>query len=239
MLAALLLALVPWGRDERWLAVPPLLVVAQGALVALNGRAPLLAWGRRLFWLMAPIFVSLALVQGLFYPGARTVIWQVGPLSFKREGLLFATLVGGRLLLVVGAFMVLLTTTHPADLTAALVQVGLPPEGAYLVLAAIQLLPRMQARAQAIMAAQQARGLALEGAPWQRARALLPLVGPLVLGALHEVDERAMALEARAFRAPRPKTSLRTLHDSPAQRLGRWLLVLASGIVLTATRWPR
>ncbi len=236
VVAALLLFLVPWEREPRWLAVPPLLTAGLGALMAAHGRQPASAWARRLFWLMAPVLVSLVLVQGFFYPGGRTPLWHAGPLALTREGLLFAATVGGRLVLAVGAFMVLLVTTHPADLTASLVHAGLPPEGAYLILAAIHLLPRMQARAQAIVAAQQARGLSLEGSLWQRARALLPLVTPLVLGAIQEVEERAMALEARAFRAPRPKTSLRTLCDSPAQRAFRWGIVALSGAIALFTR---
>ncbi|MDQ7030728.1 MAG: energy-coupling factor transporter transmembrane component T [Ardenticatenia bacterium] len=234
--AALVLTLVPWGRRPAWLAIPLAITVGFGLMMAAHGRGPALAWAKRLLWLVAPVFLSLILVHGLFYPGGRTPVWQVGPLTFTQEGLLFAATVGGRLLLAVGAFMVVLTTTHPADLTTALVNIGLSPEGAYLILAAIHLLPRMQARAQAIVAAQHARGLRTDGPPWQRARALLPLTIPLVLGAIQDVEERAMALEARAFRSSRPKTSLRVLRDSPAQRAFRRGLLLLSGAVTLLAR---
>jgi len=60
----------------------------------------------------------------------------------------------------------------------------------------------------------------------QRIRALLPLVIPLVLGSLIDIEERAMSLEARAFSRTGEKTSLLVLPDSAAQRLARALLLL-------------
>ncbi len=107
----------------------------------------------------------------------------------------------------------------------------MPREIAYVILAALSLVPRMQARAQSISDAQQARGLRTEGNMLVRARALLPLLGPLITSALHETEERALALEARAFRAPGPKSQWRIVHDTATQRIVRWVL-LAVGVAL-------
>jgi len=55
----------------------------------------------------------------------------------------------------------------------------------------------------------------------------------MISGALSEVEERAMALEARAFSAPARRATLRPMPDDGAQRLGRWLLGLATiGLIL-------
>lgn len=236
-LSSVMVAFVPWYRIPYGLAVPVLLTVPLALLAWIDGAGLGAAWIRRLFWLFTPIFLSLMLVQGFFFPGAQEVLWRIGPFALKREGLVFAATIGGRLLLMIGSFLLVLLATHPADLAMALVQIGLPLEVAYLVLAALQLLPRMQARGQTIMAAQQARGLEIEGTLLTRARGILPLLGPLVLGALGEVEERAMALEARAFRAPTPKTSLRPLHDTAGQRVMRWMLVFGGLSILLLTRW--
>ncbi len=48
-------------------------------------------------------------------------------------------------------------------------------------------------------------GLETEGGAGRRIRALLPLVVPLVLGSIVDIEERAIALEARAFSGPAPK----------------------------------
>lgn len=206
----------------------PLLGLGVAVLVALDGAATLRLWARRLFLVLAPIVISLVLVQGFFFPGAETVLWRIGPFSLKVEGLLFGAAITGRLFLLTGATLFLLLTTQPADLALALNAVGLPREISYLVISAIQLLPRMQARANAILDAQRARGLQTEGSVLVRLRALLPLAGPLIGGALLETDERALALEARAFRSPGPKTSLRVLEDSTAQRIARHTLLVAA-----------
>ena len=66
-------------------------------------------------------------------------------------------------------------------------------------------------------------------------RAIVPLVGPLVVGALVDVEERAMALELRAYTAPGPKTSLRQLVDSAGQRVARLLMLLGT-VALIAGR---
>jgi hypothetical protein len=46
------------------------------------------------------------------------------------------------------------------------------------------------------------------------------------VGALVDTEERAMALESRAFMAEGPKTTLRDIPDTPADHWGRTLLLL-------------
>ena len=67
---------------------------------------------------------------------------------------------------------------------------------------------------------------------------MIPLVGPLILGSIVDLEERAMALEARAFGRKGPKTSLLVLADSGWQRAARWgfgaaaLLIVAWRVLL-------
>ncbi len=204
-----------------------------GALVL-----PLAAWGRllgdlvgRAWRVVLPFAVSVFLIQGLFWHGGRPVL-SLGPVSFKAEGLLFATAATGRILLVVSSFLLLALSTRPDALMSALAERGLPGTLTYLVLTTIQILPRFQARAQAILDAQRARGLETEGSLRRRLRALLPLVVPLILGSLVDVEARAIALEARGFSRRGPKTALMTLQDSPAQAALRGALALAAAALV-------
>ena len=65
-----------------------------------------------------------------------------------------------------------------------------------------------------------------------RVRALVPLIGPIVLGSLIDVRERTFALEARAFGARPQRTAYRIVPDAPADRFLRWAIVLATiGVV--------
>ena len=120
----------------------------------------------------------------------------------------------------------MMLSTRPDQLMLALTNAGLPGSLAYIVLTAIQIFPRFQERAQVILEAQQARGLEINVNIFKRIRLLVPLLGPLVLSSIVDVEERAMALEARAFSRAGKKTSLLVLKDSGWQRTTRWCLVL-------------
>ncbi len=74
-----------------------------------------------------------------------------------------------------------------------------------------------------------------EGAIWRRIRGIVPLAGPMIGGSLSEVEERSMALEARAFSAPGRRTILRTLPDDAVQRSLRWALGLATIGIIAAS----
>lgn len=226
------LAIIVAAFGVRWMFTSVALfafVVLPLAVYAKIGREVL----RTTFTIILPLAISLALVQGFFYPGAQDVLWQIGPFALKREGVEFAFVTATRLVVIASAGLLVVYATHPADLALALVQAGAPYSLAYIAVTAIQLLPEMQGRAQNILNAQQARGLETQGNLFVRVRAFVPLVAPLVYSALENVQERALALDARAFRAPRAKTSWRELRDSRAQRVVRRLLVIGS-ILLVA-----
>ncbi len=89
-------------------------------------------------------------------------------------------------------------------------------------------------RAATVTAAQRARGLDTQGSIRKRLRGVLPIVGPVVLGAIEEVEERTLALEARAFAGPGPRTLLWSPTDSTVQRLARWALVLTIPLIAAA-----
>jgi energy-coupling factor transport system permease protein len=185
-----------------------------------------------------PFAISVFLIQGLFWTGGTPVV-ELGPLSLKREGLWFAAQSTGRVLTVVSSFLLLSLTTRPDALMIALDQRGAPKTLTYIVLATIQIAPRFQAKARTILDAQRARGLETEGSFGRRITALLPLVVPLVLGSIIDIEERAMALDARAFSRSGPKTSLLLLRDTNAQRAARWLLVLGMVAVVALGVWLR
>ena len=114
-----------------------------------------------------PFAISVFLIQGLFWTNGTPVV-HLGPLSLKAEGLLFAVQSTGRILAVVGSFLLLSLTTRPDALMIALDQRGAPKALTYIVLATIQIAPRFQAKANTILDAQRARGLETEGSVGRR-----------------------------------------------------------------------
>jgi len=105
------------------------------------------------------------------------------------------------------------------------VSAGYSVHVAFLFAATLSAVPALRARAQRIVDAQRCRGLATRGGPLTRLRALRALALPLVLSALHEVDERALALETRGLSAGTRRTPLAPPPDSWVERVARWALV--------------
>lgn len=171
-----------------------------------------------------PFAISVFLIQGFLWPGGEPVL-SFGFLSLKREGLNFATTISGRILVILSSFLLLALTTRPDNLMAALSQRGFPANIAYIVVATIQIVPRFQSRAAAIIDAQRARGLETEGNIAARIRAILPLVVPLILSSLVDVEERALAIEARGFNIPGRKTSLIEIADRNWEGHLRWAIL--------------
>jgi len=205
---------------------------------------PISLWGkigaeftRTTFRLILPLAAFLFGMQSLFYPGGKTVLFSLWIFSVKLEGVQFAYLTASRIMTMVGAFLLLLLSTHPSTLMTTLTQRGLPASVTYIIVSTLQIIPQMRAKANTIIDAQRSRGLETEGGIRKRIRALLPLVGPLVFGSLVDVEERAIALEARAFKANRPKTSLIEVQDSTAQSALRVGLVVLTLLAIGARLW--
>lgn len=184
--------------------------------------------------LTLPIAVSVLLVNVFFFPGGRTELLRIGPIVATAEGLGFAIEILARILAISGAITLFYLVTRPAELVLDLERRGVSPRLGFVANASVQTVPAMVERANAITAAQRARGLDTEGSVWRRARGLVPIVGPVILGSIAEVEERTMALEARAFTRPGRRTLLWAPDDSGLQRLARWLLVLALPVLAAA-----
>ena len=207
-----------------------LAVVIATAVVARVGRA-------MLPFLLAtiPLIASILLVNTFLYPGATDVIVRVGPLAPTWSGLEFATQAALRVVAFALSVAVFGLTTRFDDLVADLERRGMGRRIGFVLGATLRTVPRVVRRAGEITESQRARGLDTEGSIWRRARGVVPLAGPLVFSALSEVEEQAMALEARAFSAPGRRTVLRTFPDSPRQRAARWLLgALLAGVVVAS-----
>jgi energy-coupling factor transport system permease protein len=222
-----------------------LLSMWSGYLVFLLGVLPLALWGgiTRPLWsalwkIVLPFAISMFLIQGLFWTGGTPVV-SLGPFSLKAEGLVFATTITGRLLAIMGSFLLLSLGTPPDNLMISLEERGMPNSVTYIILSTIQLVPGLQVRAGKIRDAQRARGLETGGGIGQRLRSLLPLVEPLVLGSIIDVDERAIALEARAFSSDTKKTFFRTIEDRRWEQIVRRLLLILTVLALFLRLfWP-
>ncbi len=226
-----LMALV-WIILTAFLLPPAAILVIVAGLAAAAASTGLLRALVKSLRVPLLLFASILVVNACFYPGARDVVARLGPLAVSREGLTFGATSAGRLLVAFSASILFLYTTLADDLLEALVARGASHRIAFVVLSAVQMVPRLQGRSAAILEAQQARGLETGGSLAHRTRALVPLVGPIVLGSLIDVRERTFALEARAFGARPGRTAYRLVPDPAVDRVLRWLIVAAAAAVV-------
>jgi energy-coupling factor transport system permease protein len=89
-------------------------------------------------------------------------------------------------------------------------------------------------RAATISESQRARGLVTEGSLRARIRGLLPIVGPVIITSLTDVEERSLALESRAFSRPGRRQLLWAMPDTTWERVVRWALLLALVALIAA-----
>lgn len=175
----------------------------------------------------SPLLISIVLINTFLYPASDTA-FTLGPLVATGSGLTAAAQASLRVLAFAASVALFALTTRTDELVNDVERRGLGRRAAFIVGTAIGTVPRMVERAREIVEAQRARGLDTEGGVRGRFRGLLPLAGPLILGALTEVEQRTMALEARAFSAAGRRTVLRPYPDSATQRALRWTLTLST-----------
>lgn len=180
----------------------------------------------------SPLLISILLVNGFFFPNATDVILQLGPFAMTGSGLV-AGLQGALRIIAFALSVAAFSLTTPTDdLLSDLERRGVGRRAIFVIGTAIGTVPRMLERAGEIVESQRARGMDTEGSPLRRARGVVPLAGPMVLGALGDVEERTMALEARAFSSTGRRTVVRSLPDSSGQRALRWALGLGSIVIV-------
>ncbi len=205
--------------------VGPIVLVAVAVMLPAAVARVLAPLVRTTLVLALPITLSAFLVNLFFFPGGEQVLFRIGPITATGEGLAFAVEIGVRILALSGAVTLFYLTTRPADLVIDLERRGVSPRVGFVANASVQTVPARVERAGQITAAQRARGLDTEGSVWRRIRGIVPIVGPVILGSIAEVEERSMALEARGFGASGRRTLLWAPPDSGLQAIARWLLV--------------
>ena len=220
-----------------WYWTPPalfLMVILPLVLIAKVSRE----YWRFILRVILPTLLILFVMQALFLPGGSRIIFrEVFGLEVTDLSVRFAFRNVMRILVMISSFTILLLTTHPSELMSDLTRRGLPGQFAYVVISSLQIIPQMQAKAQTIISAQRSRGLDTQSSFLRRVSGILPLVGPLVFGSFAEVEERAIAIEARGFTSTRSKTFLREISDTPFDRSIRWILIGLVILTLVLRLW--
>jgi energy-coupling factor transport system permease protein len=230
------LSIVLMAFFSPWYWTPQILFVVAIVPLTVIGKVAREYWN---FFLkiILPTIAILFIMQAVFLPGESRIIFELFGLEITELSLKLAFRNATRIVVMISSFTILLLTTHPSELMSDLTRRGLPGQFAYVVISSLQIIPQMQAKAQTIITAQRSRGLDTQSSFLRRVGAIVPLVGPLVFGSLVEVEERAIAIEARGFTSTHPKTSLYEVPDTKLDRTLRWILIALVVITLALKLW--
>lgn len=175
----------------------------------------------------------------IFTPGTPLVsFWKI---TITVEGVIIASLVAVRLVILLFASTLMTLTTSPIELTDGIEvllkpfeKIGVPAhEIAMMMTIALRFIPTLLEETDKIIKAQKARGADFEsGNLLQRAKHLVPLLVPLFISSFRRAHELAVAMEARCYRGGQNRTRMKQLQFEKRDDIAFVLFVVLFVIVL-------
>ena len=171
---------------------------------------------------MKPVVVILIFtgILNLFYADGGRTLLRIGFLTVTTEGAKRAFFMMSRILMLISGTFLMTYTTSPISLTdglesllGPLKKLRLPVhELSMMMCIALRFIPTLIEETDKIMNAQKARGADFEsGSIIDRAKALIPVLVPLFIGAFRRADELATAMECRCYRGGEGRTKMKLL----------------------------
>ncbi|MCL2158193.1 MAG: energy-coupling factor transporter transmembrane protein EcfT [Oscillospiraceae bacterium] len=165
--------------------------------------------------------IAFTVAINVFMAPGEDLLFRLGFLKIYSDGLLNAALMVMRLICLVSVTSVFISyTTSPTMLTEAierllspLSKIRLPVhEFAMMMTLALRMIPVLIDETDKIINAQKARGADFySGNILKRAKALVPVLIPLIVSAFKRADELATAMECRCYQGGRGRTKMKQL----------------------------
>lgn len=210
------------------------------ALIVVVSKVPV----RSVLKSIKPILILLIFTTllNLFFnlEGETLVQWWI--FRITTGGLIFSAKMILRLVLLVMGMSMLTLTTTPVDLTAAIESLLKPlnvvhfpvHELAFIMSIALRLIPSIMEETDRIIRAQKARGADFEsGNIFKRAKAFIPILIPMFIGAFKRAEELAVAMDARCYKGAKGRTKMKILKCGWRDAVGAVVLVLFFAAVIT------
>jgi energy-coupling factor transport system permease protein len=154
---------------------------------------------------------SLVLISLIFFTNLIVGFFS-NSYQLTSEVLTFSASMATRFIALMSSFSIFFLTTSPDDLSMALQESHVPYEFSFAFTTAVRFVPVLANEAQTIIDAQRSRGLELErGNILKRVKNYVPILIPLIVGAIRRSLELAEAMESRAFGAKKARTTLYVL----------------------------
>ncbi|ORC34668.1 hypothetical protein B4O97_12025 [Marispirochaeta aestuarii] len=193
--AALVIALtgvlIQWDLFGYVVVLPLLFILA-----AADGK--LKSFFVKMYGMLVFLAITIFLIKGLFHP-SEDILFSFWIIKIKTEGARDALRLISRVISIAGALLLFFETTDLEDFMVSLVKLGMPYTAAYIFLSTLQIVPDLIKRSKTIMQAQRARGIETEGNVLVRTKAFIPVISPLIISSITEIEDRVITLESRAF----------------------------------------
>ncbi len=180
------------------LILVPWMVVVTAVLYRLS-RLPAVFWLERVHY---PGLFLLAVVVLLPWVSGETILWQMGGLSLRQEGLLLVILIASRFFSILTVGLVLFGTMPFLTTVKALKSLGLPALLADMLLLTYRYLFEIGARLAQMQSAMKLRGFRSQPRPWFSPRdisRLGALVGTLLIRSYDQAEQIYQALRLRGY----------------------------------------
>ena len=200
---------------------------------------------------LKPLFFVLIFTTliNVFWGNGATVLWEIGPFAVTREGIIRAITMALRIILLMASTSVILMyTTSPISLTdgierllSPLAKIGIPVHTfAMMMTMALRFIPTLLEETQKIINAQKARGADFDsGNLVDKAKALIPVLIPLLISQFRRAEELATAMECRCYRGGGGRTLMTVLRFAPRDFIvAAVVAALLAGIILLNIYFP-
>ena len=167
------------------------------------------------------VLIFTAIINVFVTKGEGEPLVDFWIIKIFKEGLIRAFFMSFRVILLITGTSVLLTyTTSPILLTDGLENLLSPLKLvkvpvhilAMMMMIALRFIPTLIEETEKIMNAQKSRGADFtSGSLVRRAKALIPILIPLIISAFKRADELAVAMECRCYRGDKNRTKMRKL----------------------------
>lgn len=187
-------------------------------------------------------FIILSAILQLFFNKTGSVVFEWKFIVITDGGLLNAAFIIARITLIVLGASLLTLTTSPMEIADGIESLLYPlkwikfpvHEFALIMSIALRFIPTLLDETDRIIKAQKARGADFEsGNIFKRAKALIPVLIPLLISSFRRADELADAMDARCYSGSKNRTRYKKMKLSWRDLLGTLVIAaLITGVVV-------
>jgi energy-coupling factor transport system permease protein len=188
------------------------------------------------------MLLILTALLNVFFTKSGNVIVKWWIFTITDDGLIYASKMLMRLVyLVVGSSILTLTTT-PVDLTHAMESLLAPlkvlkfpvHDLALIMSLTLSFIPSLIEETDRIIRAQKARGADFDtGNIFQRAKAFVPILIPLLVGGFRRAEELANAMNSRCYEGATKRTQMRVMKLTWRDLVGSLVTIVVFGAIIT------